>query len=250
MEADAGGKTGAHDLRFGDFQQAADHCGRIALYVAKQEKQTLAGRKVAYRHLKVWSANIAVVEPGPGNEDGWRFFVAERKALAQLLHQCRIDRECVRMFVLLKGMYESNGENFFRFDLISRHIESEGEDSVTVTFVHISLLLLGGLFGSLGDDEVGFRGKLTLKVKQSYPASLRIGTTLHPVARVAAIMCERRSTLSITVCSVTWPGNEETTPRLAVADRLCKKLFHNHCDLMRIAAHQNRLHIRRNVKQQ
>jgi hypothetical protein len=50
-------------------------------------------------------------------------------------------------------------------------------------------LLLGGLFGSLGDHEVGFRGKLTLKVEQSYPTHLRIESTLHPVALVAAIMC-------------------------------------------------------------
>jgi hypothetical protein len=50
-------------------------------------------------------------------------------------------------------------------------------------------LLLGGLFGSLGDNEVGFRGKLTLKVEQSYPTHLRIESTLHPVALVAAIMC-------------------------------------------------------------
>jgi hypothetical protein len=211
VEADARGKAGADDLGFRDIQQAADHCGGITLYVTKQEKQTLVGRKVAHCHLKVWSANITVVEPGPGNEDGRRFFVAKRKALAQLLHQCRIDRECVRVFVLLKGMYESNSENFFRFDLISRHIKREGEGSVTVAFVHISLLLLGGLFGSLGDDEVRFRGKLTLKVEQSYPASLRLETTLHPVARVAAITYERRSTSSITVCSVTWPGDEETT---------------------------------------
>jgi hypothetical protein len=54
-----------------------------------------------------------------------------------------------------------------------------------VAFVHISLLLLGGLFGSLGNNEVRFRGKLTLKVEQSYPASLRIETTLHPVARLS-----------------------------------------------------------------
>jgi hypothetical protein len=91
--------------------------------------------------------------------------------------------------MLLKGTHESNGKNLFRFYLISRHIEGEGEDAMTVAFEHISLLLLGGLFGSLGDNEVGFCGKLTLKVEQSYPASLRIETTLHPVALFAAIMC-------------------------------------------------------------
>ena len=159
------------DLGFGDIQQAADHGRRIAFYVAKQEKQTLVGREVAHRHLKVWAANIAVVEPGPGNQHGRRFFRAERKALAQLLHECRIDCECVRPFLLLKGTHESNGENLFRFHLISRHIESEGEGAVAVAFVHISLLLLGGLLGSLGDNEVRFRGKLTLKVEQSYPAT-------------------------------------------------------------------------------
>jgi hypothetical protein len=96
------------------------------------------------------------------------------------------------------------------------------------------LLLLDGLFGSLGDNEVGFRGKLALKVEQSYPASLRIENALHPVALVAAIMCETKPSQSITVCSVPGPSDEETTPRQAVEDRLCKKLFHSHCDLMRI----------------
>src|ERR1700733_2223948 len=185
MQADARRKAGADDLGFGNIQQAADHCRGIAFYVAKQEKQTLVGREVAHCHLKVRTANIAVVETGPGNEHGWRFFVAQRKALAQLLHQCRIYSECVRPFLLLKGMYESNGENLFRFHFISRHIEGEGEGSVTVAFVHISLLLLSGLFGSLGDNEVRFRGKLTLKVEQSYPTSLRIETALHPVARLS-----------------------------------------------------------------
>jgi len=93
----------------------------------------------------------------------------------------------------LKSAHESNGENLFRFYLISRHIEGEGESTVTVAFEHISLLLLGGLFGSLGDNEVRFRGKLTLKVEQSYPASLRIETTVHPVALDAAILCESRT---------------------------------------------------------
>jgi hypothetical protein len=131
-----------------------------------------------------------VVEPGPRNQDGWRFFGAQRKALAQLLDECRIHCECVRPFLFLKSAHESNGENLFRFYLISRHIEGEGEGAVAVAFVYISLLLLGGLLGSLGDNEVRFRGKLTFKVEQSYPASLRIETTLHPVALVAAIMCE------------------------------------------------------------
>jgi hypothetical protein len=68
-------------------------------------------------------------------------------------------------------------------------------------------LLLGGLFRSLGDNEVRFRGKLTLKVEQSYPATLRIETTLRPVALIAVILCksERSTTTSITVCSMTWP---------------------------------------------
>jgi hypothetical protein len=171
LKADASRKAGADNLGFRQIQQAADHCGGIAFYVAKQEKQALIGRQVAHCHLKVRAANIAVVEPGPGNEDGWSFFLAERKALAQLLHERRIDCERVRPFLLLKGMHESNGKNLLRFYLISRHIEGEGKNSMTVTFVHIPLLLLGGLFGSLGDDEVGFRGKLTLKVEHSYPAS-------------------------------------------------------------------------------
>jgi hypothetical protein len=188
VQADTRGKAGAHDLGFGDIEQAADHCRRIAFHIAKQEKKTLVGREVAHCHLKVRTANIAAVEPGSGNEHGWRFFGAERKALAQFLHQRRIDCESVGPFLLLKGMHESNGENLFRFYLISRHIESEGEGAVTVAFVHILLLLLGGLLGSLGDGEVGFRGKLTLEVEQSYPASLRIETTLHP-ALVALFMC-------------------------------------------------------------
>jgi hypothetical protein len=188
VEADASGKAGADHLGFGDTQQAADHCRRIAFYVAKQKKQTLVGREIAHSDLKVWTANIAVVEPSPGNQDGWRLFVAERKALAQLLHEGRIDCECVGLFVLLKSTHESNGENLLRLHLISRHIKSKGEGSVPVAFVHILLLLLDGLFGSLGDNEVGFRGKLTLKVEQSYSASLRIENALYPVALVAAIM--------------------------------------------------------------
>ena len=68
---------------------------------------------------------------------------------------------------------------------------------MTVAFVHIPLLLLGRLLGSLGDNEVRFCGKLTLKVEQSYPASSRIETTVHPVALVAPIMykSERKSTI-------------------------------------------------------
>jgi hypothetical protein len=140
--------------------------------------------------------------------------------------------------MFLKGTYESNRENLFRFHLISRHIESDGENAVTVAFEHILLLLLDGLFGSLGDNGVRFRGKLTLKVEQSYSASLRLETTLHPVALVAAIMyeSEKHLTASITVCSMSRPGDEETTPRLADEDRLGRKLFHSDCDLMRIAS--------------
>jgi hypothetical protein len=224
MQADASGKAGAHDLGFWDIQQAADHRRRITFDVAKQEKQTLAGREVAHCHLKVWTANIAVVEPGPGNEHGWRFFVAERKAFAQLLHECRIDCECVGPFLLLKSAHESNGENLFRFYLIPRHIEGKGEGAVTVAFVHILLLLLDGLFGSLGDNEVRFRGKLTLKVEQSYPASLRIETTLHPVALVALFMCESEIRSGSKYNSLLYhlAGDEEFTPRLVVEDRLAR----------------------------
>src|SRR5271168_465208 len=76
VQADASRKAGAHDLGFGDVEQAADHCRRVAFYVAKQEKQTLVGREVVHCHFKVWTANIAAVEPGPGNQDGGRFFFA------------------------------------------------------------------------------------------------------------------------------------------------------------------------------
>jgi hypothetical protein len=178
-----------------------------------------------------------VVEAGAGNQYGWRFLAAQRKALAQLLQKCRIDCEGVRLFMLLKGTHESNGKNLFRLYLISRHIEGEGEGAMTVAFEHIPLLLLGGLFGSLGDNEVGFRGKLSLKVEQSYPASLRIETTLHPVALVATILCEseRRPTAKYNSLLHAPAGDEETTPRPAVEDRLGKKLFHSDCDLMRIA---------------
>jgi hypothetical protein len=211
-------------LGFGDIEQAADHCRRIAFDVAKQEKQTLVGREAAHCHLKVWTANITVVESCPGNEHGRRFFVAQRKALAQLLHERRIDCECVGAFLLLKGAHESNGENLFRFHLISRHIEGKGEGAVTVAFVHVSLLLLGGLLGSLGDNEVRFRGKLTLKVEQSYPASLRIETTLHPVALVALMMCESVIKSSIKYNSLLHDlaGDEEFTSRLVVEDRLAR----------------------------
>jgi hypothetical protein len=227
VQADTSGKAGAHDLGFGDIQQSADHCRRIAFNVAKQEKQTLVCREVAHCHLKVGTANIAVVEPGPRNENCWRFFVAERKALAQLLHECRIDCEGVGPFLLLKSAHESNGKNLFRFYLIPRHIEGKGEGAVTVTFVHILLLLLGGLLGSLGDNEVRFCGKLTLKVEQSYPASLRIETTLHPVALVALIMCESemRSAFEYNSLLYDQAGDEEFTPRLVVEDRLGKRCF-------------------------
>jgi hypothetical protein len=40
-------------------------------------------------------------------------------------------------------------------------------------------LLLGGLFGSLGDNEVGFRGKLTPKVEQAAPPVSEL-ETLYP----------------------------------------------------------------------
>ncbi len=138
--------------------------------------------------------------------------------------------------MLLKGTHESNGENLFRFHLISRHIEGEGEGAMTVAFEHVSLLLLGRLFGSLGDNEVGFRGKLTLKVEQSYPASLRIETTLHPVALIAAIWCEseRRPDIEYNSLLHAPAGDEETTPRPAVEDRLGRKPFYSDCDVMRI----------------
>ena len=38
---------------------------------------------------------------------------------------------------------------------------------MTVAFVDIPLLLLAGLFGSLGDNEIRFRGELTFKIEQS-----------------------------------------------------------------------------------
>jgi hypothetical protein len=86
------------------------------------------------------------------------------------------------------------------------------------------LLLLGGLLSSLGDNEVRFRGKLTLKVEQSYPASLRIETTLHPVALVALVMCESEvrsaSEYNSLLCDLA--GDEEFTPRLVVEDRLAR----------------------------
>jgi hypothetical protein len=42
---------------------------------------------------------------------------------------------------------------------------------MTVAFVDIPLLLLAGLFGSLGDNEIRFSGKLAFEIKQSYPNS-------------------------------------------------------------------------------
>ncbi len=39
---------------------------------------------------------------------------------------------------------------------------------MTMTFINIPLLLLAGLLGSLGDDEIRFSGKLTFKFEQSY----------------------------------------------------------------------------------
>jgi len=237
VQTDASRKAGAHDLGFRDIQKAADHRRRVAFDVAEQEKQTLVGREVVHGHLKVWAANIAVVEAGAGNKYGWRFLVAQRKAFAQLLQKCRIDSEGVRLFILLKGTHESNGKNLFRFHLISRHIKGEGEGAMAVALEHISLFLLGGLFGSLGDNEVRFRGKLALKVEQSYPARLRIETTLHPVALVTTILCEseRRPSTKYNSLLRAPADDEETTPRPAVEDRLGKKLFHSDCDVMRIA---------------
>jgi len=40
---------------------------------------------------------------------------------------------------------------------------------MAVAFVDIPLLLLAGLLGSLGDNEIRFCSKLAVKIEQSYP---------------------------------------------------------------------------------
>ncbi len=82
MQADPSRKAGAHDLGFRDIQKAADHRRRVTFDLAKQEKQTLVGWEVVHCRLKVWAPNIAVDAAGPRNQNGRRFFVAQRKALA------------------------------------------------------------------------------------------------------------------------------------------------------------------------
>ena len=73
--------------------------------------------------------------------------------------------------MLLKGMNKSRGKDFFRFHLVAGHVKGQGKGSMAVAFVDVPLLLLAGLFGSLGDNEIRFCGELTLKIEQSYPAS-------------------------------------------------------------------------------
>ena len=105
------------------------------------------------------------------SKDRWGFFLARGNRSLSSMQECRVHGEGIWLFLLLKGTHKSNGKNLFRFDLIARHIEREGKSTMTVAFVNIPLLLLAGLFGSLGDDEIRFSGKLTFKLNKATPTS-------------------------------------------------------------------------------
>jgi hypothetical protein len=90
------------------------------------------------------------------------------ETLVQLADQGRIHGEAIGLLALLKSPDKGCSQNLFRFDLIARHVEREGKSTMTVTFIDIPLLLLAGLLGSLGDNEIRFTGKLTFKFEQSY----------------------------------------------------------------------------------
>jgi hypothetical protein len=170
-ETDASGKAAALHLCLGNIKEAADHFRRVAFHVTEQEKQALVGGQVAQCIFQFGAANITVAEAEPPSQDRRGFFLAQRKSLAQLVEECGIDGERIWPFLLLESAHESNSKNFFRFDLITRHIKSEGKSTMTVTFVNIPLLLLAGLFGSLGDNKIRFRGELTFEIEQGYPNS-------------------------------------------------------------------------------
>jgi hypothetical protein len=85
------------------------------------------------------------------------------------VHEGGIDGEPVGPFVLLKNAHKGGGENFFRFQLVGGHVKSEGEDAMPVALVDITLLLLTGLLGSLGNNQIRFCSKLAFEVEQSYP---------------------------------------------------------------------------------
>src|ERR1700761_3316448 len=119
VQADARGKAGTHYLGLGDIEEAADGRGRVAFDVAEQEEQALVGGQVAYGNFKVWTADIAMAESSAGNDHSGRFLIAQGKALVQRLEERGIDGKGVGVLLLLKGTHESNGENFFRLDLIS-----------------------------------------------------------------------------------------------------------------------------------
>jgi hypothetical protein len=168
-EANASGKTGALHLRLGEIQQAADHRRRITFHIVQKEEQALVGRQVAHRDLEIGTANVAVTKPDAGSDDRRGFFLLQRKSLVQLSDERRIDCESIGLFVLLEGSDKGGGENFFRFDFIAGHVEGERKGTMTVAFIDVSLLLLTGLFDSLRGNDIRFRGKLALKIEQSYP---------------------------------------------------------------------------------
>jgi len=69
--------------------------------------------------------------------------------LAQFVHQRRVYGKTVGLLLLLESTYERSGKNFFRFNFVACHIEGQRKGTMTVTFVHVPLLLLTGLFRCL-----------------------------------------------------------------------------------------------------
>ena len=113
--------------------------------------------------------HIAVTQPETRSRDRRGFFLAQGKFLTELVHESGINGEPVGPFVLLKDPHKSGGENFFRFQLVGGHVKGEGEDAMPVALIDITLLLLTGLLGSLGNNQIRFCSKLAFKVEQSYP---------------------------------------------------------------------------------
>ena len=153
-KANAGGKACAMHLRLWNIKQPGDRRRRIAFDVTQQEQQALVGGQAAHRNLKIGTAHIAMTQVDTRRNNCRRLFLFQWKSLAQLADQCRIHSVTIRLLVLLESANECSRENFFRVHLIAGHVEGEGKSTMTVTFIDIPLLLLTGLFGSLGDDRV------------------------------------------------------------------------------------------------
>ena len=110
---------------------------------------------------------------------------------AEFADQGRVDRRPVRLFVLLKGVNECRGKDFFGFDFVTGHVEREREGAMAMAFIHVALFLFTGLFDSLGED--GFSGYFAFKFEQGHP----FYAVKPPIEGWFASMLSRRS---IAVC--------------------------------------------------